>query len=323
MIVRYAIDARLPFPARTALHVVQTALGVNRSVATRLIHDGAVICRGRAVTQTHLRLNVGDILEIEYSPQPERPAAKKSAKARKAQAASAKFEVVHDEEHFIVVNKPAGLLTVPTPNREKNTLLSQVSRWMNKHQASASQETRAFCVHRLDRGVSGLLVLAKDLETCDALKSQFAARKPQRRYVAIVRGRFTPERRTFQTYMATDKQTLNRYSVADSSQGELAITHARVREYWRDLTLLTLQLETGRRNQIRVHLAEAGHPILGDPRYRPNEATHPQWPHRRIALHAETLGFNNPVTGESLAFECPWPQEFRDLRRKILKQQEK
>ena len=308
MIIHYRVDERLPLPARTAVNVVQAALKVNRNTAANLIHEGAVQCRGRTVTQTHARLGIGDQIEIDYIPQPAKPAKKKTKKA----TTSRRFEVVYDDPQLLVVNKPAELLTIPSRHHEKNTLKSQIEKWLAHTGSSAS----AICVHRLDRGVSGLLVFAKDLGTAERLKDQFAQRKPRRKYAAIVRGHMDEERGTFTSYLATDERTLQRYSVPEAEQGQLAITHYRVVERWSDVSLVEVRLETGRRNQIRVHFAEAGHPVIGDPRYRPDEAQHPLWPFRRLALHAETLGFVHPSTGQPLQFSAPWPQEFRDLRRK-------
>lgn len=289
------------------MQVVQAALKVQRSIAEKLIHDAAVQCRGRIISQTHFRLDVGDELEIDYAPQPVKTPRKKSKTSME------RFEVVHDDESIIVVTKPAWILTVPSLKRENNTLLSQVTKWTQANQAGVE----AICVHRLDRGVSGLLVFAKSREIADALRDQFAARKPRRKYTAIVQGRVEDQQGSIQNYLTTDEKTLTRYSTEDPNGGELAITHYVVKDHWKDTTLVEVQLETGRRNQIRVHLAELGHPILGDPRYRPQEAEHQHWPYKRLALHAETLGFVHPVSGESLLFKAPWPQEFRDFQRKM------
>src|SRR5690606_28973065 len=109
----------------------------------------------------------------------------------------------------------------------------------------------------------------------------------------------------------------NRYSTSEPDVGELAITHYEVRQRLGDATLVQVQLETGRRNQIRVHFAEAGHPILGDPRYRSDLAVHRAWKWKRLALHAESLGFQHPVTGEPLEFTSRWTTEFQDFRRRV------
>jgi len=148
----------------------------------------------------------------------------------------------------------------------------------------------------------------------EALRNQFAMRKPQRKYIAIVAGIPKPASHELRSYLATDAD-LNRYSVPNAEHGELAITHYVTRHVWRDAAFLEVRLETGRRNQIRVQLAEAGYPILGDPRYKARQAEHWAWPCRRLALHAESLGFNHPRTGAPIQMETQWPQEFRDFIR--------
>jgi 23S rRNA pseudouridine1911/1915/1917 synthase len=290
------------------LGVVQSALKIGRKQAEDVIHEGAVSCRGRVLTQVHLRLDVGDMVEIDYAPQPVRP------KRQERSSSPIRFEVVHDDANLIVVNKPAGLLTVPTPKRERNTLQSQIQKWLGHRQPDA----RAICVHRLDKLVSGLLVFAKSYEVADAIRAQFADRKPERSYAAIVQG--VPERSQgeIRSYLSTD-QDLNRRSSINPESGELAITRYRVKEVWGEVALLDVRLETGRRNQIRVHLAELGHPILGDPRYRSQQAEHRHWPYKRIGLHAETLGLTHPTSGQLLRLTAQWPQEFRDLRKILLR----
>ena len=111
----------------------------------------------------------------------------------------------------------------------------------------------------------------------------------------------------------------HRHPIATTYLLELAITNYRTQSAFADAAILEVKLETGRRNQIRVQLAELGHPILGDPRYRADLATHRAWPYRRIALHAESLGFIHPVSQEPVRFLAPWPQEFRDFQRSATK----
>jgi 23S rRNA pseudouridine1911/1915/1917 synthase len=148
-----------------------------------------------------------------------------------------------------------------------------------------------------------------------ALRDQFAARKPRRTYTAIVYGQLLDARGTFRSYLTTDERTLNRYSVSEPLTGELAVTHFRRLDRFQDASFVEVTLETGRRNQIRVHFAEAGHPVLGDFRYAREHQQHPGWPHKRLALHAESLGLEHPITGEKLLFSAPWPAEFRAFRR--------
>jgi len=117
---------------------------------------------------------------------------------------------------------------------------------------------------------------------------------------------------TFRSRLITEKN-LSRRSTKKPGEGELAITHYRVSRVLDGASLVMVQLETGRRNQIRVQFAEAGHPVLGDPRYRPDEARHKRWPHKRLALHAAMLAFAHPVTGEELRFESALPMEFEEF----------
>lgn len=299
----FTVTPSVPEPARAILSIVQVTTRASKTEAQRLIHDGHVTVNGRLHTQLHGILNVGDRVEVDHVRLPVR-------QPRAAQASRCPVEILFDDAQLVVVNKPAQLLTVPTPHREKNTLLSQVTRIIQRDDPRG----QAFCVHRLDRGVSGLLVMAKSLAIAERLREQFAARKPQREYTAIVFGKLARATGTVRSFLATDDD-LNRYSVPDESQGELAITH-----YSRNLelpgaTIITVTLETGRRNQIRVHMAESGHPVLGDPRYGTAQSVHWAWPHRRLALHAEKLGFQHPETGESLCFQSSWPDEFRQFKR--------
>jgi 23S rRNA pseudouridine1911/1915/1917 synthase len=153
-----------------------------------------------------------------------------------------------------------------------------------------------------------LLVFSKTQEVLEQLKDQFAASKPEREYVAIVAGHMRQREGTFESLLATDKD-LNRYSTEDEAIGQLAITHFRVVAHLEGATLVQVRLETGRRNQIRVHFAEAGHPVLGDPRYESELAQHARWRHKRLALHARLLGFTHPVTGQDLRLESALPAE--------------
>ena len=305
----FVVSDRIPAPARVLLSVLQSTLKLPKTQCQQIIQDGGVVVNGKSRTKSHFVVECGDRVDVQWLPQPVqlRSQGKKSA-------ALETFSVVYDDEDLVVVHKPANLLTVPTPHRESRTLQSLV----NAHLKRTETGDQGYCVHRLDRGVSGLLVFAKSIAMAERIRDQFAARKPDRLYVAIVAGTWKKEGGTIRSHLATDDD-LNRYSTGRSDEGELAITHFVVREQWSDASLLEVRLETGRRNQIRVHLAEAEHPVLGDPRYRPQQAEHWAWPYRRIALHAESLGFEHPRTGEALSFRSSWPKEFRDFQRLVKK----
>jgi len=303
----FVVSDRIPAPARNLLAVLQNTLKLPKAQCMQIIQEGGVVVNGKSRTKSHHLLEAGDRVDVQWLPQPVQLRSQ-----GKRPASLETFSVVYDDEDLLVVHKPANLLTVPTPHRESRTLLSMVS----THLKRTGTGEQAYCVHRLDRGVSGLLVFAKSIAMAERIRDQFAARKPERLYVAIVAGTWSKDHGTIRSYLATDDD-LNRYSTNRSDEGELAVTHFAVREQWSDASLVEVRLETGRRNQIRVHMAEAEHPILGDPRYRPQQATHWAWPYRRIALHAESLGLEHPKTGEPLSFRSSWPKEFRDFQRLV------
>ena len=302
---RFKVSPALPPPARVLLPFLQSQLRISKIEAQRLIHDGAVSVAGRTTTAGHRKLDAGDSIIVEYSPPPPKLPAKEAKRA-----ARQAFSVLYDDEHLLIVDKPAGLLTVPTPYRERQTLIGHLNRY--ELQRSGGQ---VYCVHRLDRGVSGVLAFAKSLDVAERLRNQFAARKPERRYVAIVAGKVQEAEGSRESYLATDRD-LNRYSTEDEQSGQYAVTHWRRLNEYPDATMLQVQLETGRRNQIRVHLAELGHPILGDPRYSPEIAKHRHWPYGRLALHAQSLGLEHPATGQPIQIDTAWPEEFRNFHRR-------
>jgi 23S rRNA pseudouridine1911/1915/1917 synthase len=292
------VAADSPLLGQRIDHLVQQLVGLSRSQIVGLFDHGCVTLNGALCTQPGQKLIAGDVVEISYdSHQRYHP----RPKPRKYLG----FEIVYEDKHLIVVHKPAELLTVPTVRQETNTLQHKVEEYV-RH---VSKGRGAFTVHRLDRGVSGLLVFSKSQDVMRQLKDQFALNKPEREYVALVAGAMPQQQGTFESLLATDRD-LNRFSTEDEAIGQRAVTHFRVISQLADATLLQVRLETGRRNQIRVHFAEAGHPVLGDPRYRPDLATtHHRWPHERLALHARLLGFEHPATGQELRFESPLPRE--------------
>jgi 23S rRNA pseudouridine1911/1915/1917 synthase len=292
-----AVAADSPLVGQRIDHLVQELVALSRSQITGLFDHGCIQLNGAICTQPSERLAAGDRVEVKYD-------ASQRYHPRPKPRRNLGFEIIFEDKQLIVVNKPAELLTVPTVREETNTLQHKVAEYV-KH---VSKGLGAFTVHRLDRGVSGLLVLGKSQEIVRQLKDQFAASKPEREYLAIVAGQMEQPSGTFESLLATDKD-LNRFSTEDEEIGQLAITHFRVISRFQDTTLVQVRLETGRRNQIRVHFSEAGHPVLGDPRYCPEIAAHPHWPHKRLALHARLLAFEHPVSGKELRFEAALPAE--------------
>lgn len=310
--------------------VVQQLTGLSRAGVRGLFDHGCVRVNRDVCTNSAARAANGDLIEVQHDPH-------RRYKEMPTIKADPAFDVLFEDEHLIVVNKAAHVLTVPTTGEGAGgeeagkTLVHALNRHINRGRKGAR---RVFVVHRLDRGTSGVLVFGKSQKIASQLKSQFAAHKPERVYLAIVAGMMEKKKGTIESHLATDLD-LNRYSTKDADKGELAITHYEVVKGSRDeatkrrsdkgkrantqhsvlstqcYSVVRVQLETGRRNQIRVHFAEAGHPVLGDPRYRPDLAqTNPKWKHKRLALHAASLEFMHPVTGKVTKFEAKMPAEF-------------
>jgi 23S rRNA pseudouridine1911/1915/1917 synthase len=215
------------------------------------------------------------------------------------------FKIIFEDDALLVIDKSAGYLTEPNTASDKSTVSTALTQYLNR----GNNKRHAAVVHRLDRDTSGLLVFGKSERVAQQIKSQFEKRKPKREYVAIVAGHLKEKKGTFKSHLITDKD-LNQRSTTATAVGKLAITHYKVTKELRDTTLVSVTLETGRRNQIRVHFAEAGHPVLGDMRYETVRASHKWWKWKRLALHAAMLGFRHPITGEELLFHSKVPEEF-------------
>lgn len=287
--------------------VVARLLQFSRARVRGLIDHGGVIINGEICDDGGIAVATDDQLSLDFDPQRQY---REKPKARPTRG----FSLVYQDDAVIVVNKEAGILTVPTERRETNSLIDLLSSHVNHNNP---RRAKVAVVHRLDRDTSGLLIFGQTRDYAEAIIKQFAARKPEREYAAIVSGRVAKDEGTIESFLASDK-SLNQKS---SAKGELAITHYKVVERYSNATLIAVNLETGRRNQIRVHFAEMGHPVLGDSRYEQHKAAHSSWPYKRLALHARVLGFEHPETNRKLRFEQPLPKEFVSFSQKMSKNQ--
>ena len=213
--------------------------------------------------------------------------------------------ILHEDNDVIVVLKANGLLTVAT-ERERETTAQA---YLNVYLGQKKGEERIQVVHRLDRETSGVLVFAKNAYAREQLKEQFAAHTVDRVYIAIVEGVMDPEEGTFRSYLR-ERRDLKMVSVEDDPEAKYAVTHYRTIETNKKYSMLEVTLETGRKNQIRAHVSEAGHPIVGDRMYG-SEVN----PIGRLGLHAKLLGFDHPVTRKHMVFTAPVPKAFRSLLR--------
>lgn len=267
-----------------------------RSQLRAYFHNYCVTLNGKPCHNPGTKLKNGD--EVGFS-----VVVGKVYKEKSKKPLSVGFEVVYEDGHLIVVNKEAGVLSVPTFQNENDTLVDKIKEYLHKG-------IDLHVVHRLDRDTSGLLVFAKSMGIARRIKEQFEKRKPERIYDAFVKGIILDKKGTFKSSLATDED-LNQYSVEEGEEGKLAITHYVVEKKLNDATWVKVKLETGRRNQIRVHFSESGHPVLGDQRYEVKLAKHPNWKSEYLALHAATLSFFHPASGKKLSFKCELPERMR------------
>lgn len=224
--------------------------------------------------------------------------------ARTRRPLDPRVRILFEDDFLVVVDKAAGLLTVPSPVVLHETAES----FLNVYAGARPGEMRIHHVHRLDRDSSGVLVFAKGEYARDRLQELFAAHDVERVYVAIVHGKLRPPMGTFRSFLAEDRDLRVR-KVADATEGKEAVTRYRTTASGRRCSILELTLETGRRHQIRVQLADAGHPVVGDAMYGKDRED----PLGRLALHARHLAFVHPKTGRKVAFTAEPPRAFREL----------
>jgi tRNA pseudouridine32 synthase/23S rRNA pseudouridine746 synthase/23S rRNA pseudouridine1911/1915/1917 synthase len=211
--------------------------------------------------------------------------------------------LLYEDREILVVDKPAGLLTIGTERDKSRTAYFILTDYVRK--GAARSRNRVFIVHRLDRETSGVLVFAKSEEAKRRL--QGAWEETEKTYLAVVRGRCQKNADTITTYLAENAAHVV-YSTSDPAKGKLSHTAYRVHKQTKDLSLLEVQLLTGRKNQIRVHLAGIGHPIVGDKKYGGDQESR-----GGLALHARSISFSHPVSGERLTIAAKVPALFHKL----------
>ena len=223
--------------------------------------------------------------------------------------------VLYEDDDAVAVVKPPGLLTHPTEAKEKETLLSRVSAYVQRRHGGGKR-TYVSVVHRLDKETSGILVFARSRRGLVELQAQLRAHTMERRYLAVVEGNLAGETGSFDQDLVEDRGDRRRGVAKPGEKGVRAVTDWKVVERFGIATLVEASLRTGRTHQIRVHFAHAGHPLVGDPVYRdPRRPAFPV-PFRRQALHAGRLGWVTP-DGKKVHLEAEPPPDFQELLRAI------
>ena len=261
----------------------------SRSKLKATLQGRGIAVNGRMVTQFDYQLKAGDKIII-------------SRHKKQNQFKSRYVKIAYEDRWLVVVEKNIGILSMAAGHSSLN-----VKSVLDDYFLKSRQKCRAHVVHRLDRDTSGLMVYAKDIETEQILEHNWHQIVYDRRYVAVVSGEMEQDNGTIANWLKDNKAYIT-YSSPTDNGGKYAVTHFQVLNRTTEHSLVEYKLETGRKNQIRVHSADMGHPVCGDVKYGNGDD-----PLHRLCLHAYMLCFTHPVTGEPMEFSTPIPTAFRSL----------
>lgn len=266
--------------------IMERMYGISRNKAKALIVNRVVLVDNTITTFPLTELRPGQVVQIDRS-------------KHKMSFHSNDIDIVYEDPYLLVVDKRAGLLSM-----SNNTRQETVQTVLNRYLEKGGGRNTSHLVHRLDRDTSGLMLYAKDVQTQQSFVQGWQELVTDRRYVALVSGEMENERGTIRSWLTEDKHFVTHSSPVDNG-GKYAVTHYNVLAKSNGYSLVELELETGRKNQIRVHLAQLGYPIVGDRKYGSEDDSI-----KRLALHAYILCFQHPVTGKFLRFQTPVPLSF-------------
>lgn len=262
----------------------------SRNSVKSLLKHGQIVVNGKTVTRYDYPLKSGDKIIVGNH----RSIVEKNIP---------QLRILYEDDDIIVIDKEAGLLTITTGSGIDTTAVSLLKDYVQKQ----SPYNKIYTVHRLDQLTSGVLVFAKNSESQHQLRDNWRDMVTKRTYVAVVEGKMGESEGKISSWLTENKKNYMVYSSSVDNGGKLAITKYKVLQTSDQFSLLELELETGRKNQIRVHLKDLGHPIVGDHKYGSSTSI------GRIALHARVLEFYHPTSGEIMHFETPVPKLFLRL----------
>ncbi len=285
------------------------ASGLSRERVKALIGEGRVTLGGQTVASASAKAAAGSAFAIQIPP----------PTTAEARPQDIPLCVVFEDEHLIVVDKPAGLVVHPAAGNHDGTLVNALLHHCSGRLSGIGGVARPGIVHRIDKDTSGLLVVAKSDAAHIGLAQQFADHSIERAYLAVVNGHPLPRSGTIAAQIGRSDANRKKMAVLadDSSRGKHAITHFKTLKLLDNCALIECRLETGRTHQVRVHMASIGHALLGDPAYgRPNAKIRPilnRLGFQRQALHAAVLGFEHPISRKSIRFERDLPPDMVEL----------
>lgn len=274
-------------PSELLIFLLNKLSGQGRNSVKSLLAHGQVYVDDRVETKYNYPLKPGQTVTI--------------SKEKKAEAPGlVGLRILHEDDDIIVVHKDAGLLSIATEQETELTAYRQLTAHVRQH----NEKNRIFVLHRLDRETSGVMMFAKSERVQQKMQESWSEIVKERSYVALVEGMVKKAQGTISSWLK-ESSTLKMYSSQRPNDGQHAVTHYKVLKASRAYSLLEVTLETGRKNQIRVHMQDIGHPVVGDKKYGAKTK-----PINRLGLHARVLAFEHPRTGETMRFETPIPKPF-------------
>lgn len=283
------------------------ASGLSRERVKALLGEGRIELAGLVARQASFKPAAGAAFRIAVP----------AAIPAEAEAQDIPLAIVHEDQHLVVIDKPAGLVVHPAAGNLDGTLVNALLHHCRGRLSGIGGVSRPGIVHRIDKDTSGLLVVAKSDAAHLGLASQFADHSIERAYLAIAAGHPAPPAGTIRGAIARSSANRKKMALVEAGRGKHAVTHYRTIERLAGAALAECRLETGRTHQVRVHMASIGHPLLGDPAYgrtpAPLRPILERLQFRRQALHAAALGFIHPVSGEKLHFASELPVDLKHL----------
>lgn len=282
--------------------------GTSRNNVKSMLVRKQVLVNGSVVTQYNFPLAKDDEVKLSRKPVKEGEVARpQTAKGPQRFPSRSNITILFENEDFLVINKPSGLLSVES-DKEKECAYQYAVRYLQ----ALGKNVRPYILHRIDKETSGVLVFAKDIKVHSMLKMHWNEQVTLREYFAVVDGIFEEKEGTITSYLKENKNNIV-YSTNDPS-GQKAVTHYQVMAENREYSLLKVQIDSGRKNQIRVHMQSIGHPVVGDDKYgKKKDGTQVKNPLARLGLHASKLEFIHPATKELLSFNATMPPSFREF----------
>jgi 23S rRNA pseudouridine1911/1915/1917 synthase len=294
-------------PGRLDRALAEAIPSLSRARIQALLETDALQIAGQAVSDPSSKRHQGQAFTLTVpAPVPD-----------KAAPQDIELDIVFEDEHLIIVNKPAGLVVHPAAGHADGTLVNALLHHCKGKLSGIGGVQRPGIVHRIDRDTSGLLVVAKSDAAHEGLAKLFATHDIERRYLAVVVGKPSPAGGLIRTQIGRSTTNRKKMAVLPEGKGKHAVTHYRTIEQFKDASLVECRLETGRTHQVRVHMAHIGHPLVGDSTYNNRRKAFKFGPNQsyfdRQALHAVSLGFIHPITGERLGFESRLPDDIQLL----------